>query len=149
MPEHSVRLSGFWMQQHEVTNAEYQRFVRSHSFPNGQERYQVVQHKAGWKPARTLHGGAVGCRRRLNRSTPPAGQRGARYPWGDKPAPTCDLAQYDGCNPTASRFPVMSKPNGKTPEGIYDLAGNVLEWVADWKGPFEPRRGHGSQGPEM
>src|SRR5690606_1026598 len=34
--------------------------------------------------------------------------------------------------------PVGSYPQGATPEGVVDLAGNVEEWVADWYAPAYP-----------
>jgi formylglycine-generating enzyme required for sulfatase activity len=34
--------------------------------------------------------------------------------------------------------PVGSFPKGKTPAGVYDLAGNVFEWTADWFETYKP-----------
>ncbi|MCZ6817254.1 MAG: SUMF1/EgtB/PvdO family nonheme iron enzyme [Planctomycetota bacterium] len=31
-PVHQVTVSGFWMQEHEVTNDEYRRFILGHQF---------------------------------------------------------------------------------------------------------------------
>ena len=55
------------------------------------------------------------------------GAEGREYPWGDEP-PTCELAHYDQCEPRAT-VEVMSRSRDVTPEGVYDLAGNVREWV--------------------
>jgi formylglycine-generating enzyme required for sulfatase activity len=44
-----------------------------------------------------------------------------------------DLISDDGYRDTA---PVGSYPTGKSPYGIYDLAGNVWEWVVDWYDPL-------------
>lgn len=41
-PVHQVTVSGFWIQQHEVTNEEYAQFDPSHTFPAGQESHPVV-----------------------------------------------------------------------------------------------------------
>ncbi|MGW8319339.1 MAG: SUMF1/EgtB/PvdO family nonheme iron enzyme [Candidatus Promineifilaceae bacterium] len=65
-----------------------------------------------------------------------------RFPWGDEFEGTllnfCDANCTretrntdfnDGHRDTA---PVASYPGGRSPLGIYDMAGNVMEWVGDW-----------------
>ncbi|RMG95569.1 MAG: hypothetical protein D6706_11715 [Chloroflexi bacterium] len=69
-----------------------------------------------------------------------------RYPWGDAfdgskvnycdagcPRDKADRSVDDGHRDTA---PVGSYPNGRSPLGLYDMAGNVVEWVSDW---YDPR----------
>ncbi|MDM8530007.1 SUMF1/EgtB/PvdO family nonheme iron enzyme [Anaerolineales bacterium HSG25] len=57
------------------------------------------------------------------------GTTGQIYPWGDE-TPTCDRLSYSGC--VGSTTPVGSYPNGVSPYGVYDMAGNVSEWVQDY-----------------
>ena len=52
------------------------------------------------------------------------------YPWGDEPEPTSKHANYDE-NESATT-PVGSYPDGATPEGLYDMAGNVWEWMENF-----------------
>jgi sulfatase modifying factor 1 len=40
----------------------------------------------------------------------------------------------DGYKYTA---PISAFPQGQTPTGIFSLAGNVMEWIADWFGPYD------------
>lgn len=64
------------------------------------------------------------------------------YPWGDAfdgiklnycdqscPSAERDTTYNDGHRDTA---PVGSYPDGRSPLGVYDMSGNVMEWVNDW-----------------
>ncbi|HED30712.1 MAG TPA: hypothetical protein ENN50_03280, partial [Prosthecochloris aestuarii] len=52
------------------------------------------------------------------------------YPWGDKPEPTPKHANY--AQNVGATTPVGRYPDGATPEGLYDMAGNVWEWMENW-----------------
>ena len=70
------------------------------------------------------------------------GLEGKRYPWGDTISGTD--ANY-GFN-TGDTSPVESyAPNGY---GLYDMAGNVLEWVADYDGTYLPGIATNPTGPD-
>lgn len=75
-----------------------------------------------------------------------AGER--RFPWGDE-APTCEravlFARVD-CEPGVA--PVGSRsPQGDSPDGCRDMAGNVAEWTADWYGPYSEDAAEDPTGP--
>jgi len=53
-----------------------------------------------------------------------------KYPWGDEPEPTSKHANYN--HNEGQTTPVGSYPDGATPEGLYDMAGNVWEWMENW-----------------
>ena len=52
------------------------------------------------------------------------------YPWGDTPEPTQKHANFNANE--GATTPVGRYPDGATPEGLYDMAGNVWEWVENW-----------------
>jgi sulfatase modifying factor 1 len=57
------------------------------------------------------------------------GGEGQKYPWGND-APTCELANMSGCGDV--KLPAGSLPDGASPYGALDMAGNLVEMVTDW-----------------
>lgn len=56
------------------------------------------------------------------------GEDGRKFPWGDDP-PNCDLANRVDC--VGGMTPVGVYPAGASPYGALDMAGNMVEMVAD------------------
>ncbi len=53
---------------------------------------------------------------------------GRTYPWGENL--DCSFANYFGC--TRDTISIGSYKKGISVYGVYDMVGNVAEWVADW-----------------
>ncbi|MCA9963993.1 MAG: SUMF1/EgtB/PvdO family nonheme iron enzyme [Anaerolineales bacterium] len=53
------------------------------------------------------------------------------YPWGNTFDPTCANTKQSDLGQTT---PVHLYPHGQTPEGVWDLAGNVWEWTSEREG---------------
>jgi formylglycine-generating enzyme required for sulfatase activity len=74
------------------------------------------------------------------------------YPWGNQPA-DCTRANFapaktKGCQ-MGITAPVGSLPAGRSPYGLWDAAGNVWEWTADWfdAGAYSTSAQRDPQGP--
>lgn len=86
------------------------------------------------------------------------GTEGQEYPWGDT-SPKGNLVNFADINTTYSwsdkilndgykdTAPVGSYPDGKSPYGALDMAGNVYEWVIDWDGVYPSGSATNPQGP--
>ena len=126
--EHPLRrvfLPGFYIDTHEVTNAEFRQFDPSHTFPEGREDWPVVKVSKERAEAYAAWAG-----KRLPTSAEwekaARGTDGRIYPWGNVFIP--DMANLGG---RESVMPVGSFPRGASPYGALDMAGNAWEWVAD------------------
>ena len=134
-PQHTVALDGYWMGRTAVTNEQYARCVQAGVCKPPANSYWQMPSSAhlpvtdvSWtKSAQyaALVGGRLpteaeweyGCR----------GTDGRMYPWGNEPAEAPRLNYY---NEYGRTIDVGSYAPGAN--GLYDMAGNVWEWTADW-----------------
>jgi len=142
-PVHTVTLDAFWMDEHEVTNAMFALCVRTGTCdpPRDLEYYRDTAYAdhpvvhISWFQAKAYcewAGGRLPTEAEWEKAAR-GGLKGKRYPWGDE-APVCtpgasNGVQYSSCSPRSTIDVKNFQPNGY---GLYDMAGNVWEWVADW-----------------
>lgn len=148
-PVHQVRLPDFYIDLYEVTNEAYSSCVAAniceqphHMVSWGTKHYYddpkysdypVIQ--VDWNQANTY------CKWRDARLPTEAewekaarGTKSIPYPWGvDRPSDA--LLNFN--NALGDTVAVGSYPNGISPYGIYDMAGNVSEWVADFYDEYD------------
>ncbi|MEW5872345.1 MAG: SUMF1/EgtB/PvdO family nonheme iron enzyme [Chloroflexota bacterium] len=140
-PVHIVYLDGYFIDAYEVTNALYAECVASGDCaePGCGDFADAVYANhpvtcVSWDQAQAYcrwRGGQLPTEAQWEKAAR-GGLEGRLYPWGDE-EPTCvpgarNGAQYVDCG--GSTVPVGSfAPNGY---GLYDMAGNVREWVQDW-----------------
>lgn len=144
-PRHRVMLDAFQMDLHEVTTAQYGAFLRAtgRTAPWLWETVSPIIHSdrpvigVDWYDA-DAYCRWVGKRLPTEAEWEKAarGVDGRLYPW-DNQAPTNDVANFAlGARFSYSQvlMPVQSYESGKSPYGLYQMAGNAGEWVSDWYG---------------
>lgn len=157
-PAHQVTISSFYMDQYEVSNALYKACVDANgctapaydgSFtyrdyygnPNF-DRFPVIS--VSWDQAKTYciwRGPSTSLEHSTRLPTeaeweyaargPSSGSGDGRtYPWGE--GLDASRANYQSDGDTWYPTAIDSYPAGKSPFGLYNMAGNVWEWVNDW-----------------
>lgn len=153
-PEHTVWLKAYAIDQYEVTIALYSKFLSSakHSAPPTWDDEATAT--AGNRPAVGLSwfDAEAYCKWAGKRLPTEAewekaarGTDARRYPWGHM-QPFVDIANYnrgawvsDAITLAAVTSGVEgmsvrhgTKEGGRSPYGLFHMAGNAAEWVADW-----------------
>ena len=142
-PAESVSVSTFFLDVHEVTNAEWNA-CREAGECRRLTRFRGYLGDAQPAVAMRWDEAVAFCARRGARLPTEAeweraasGPEDTRYPWGDAPGSGCDNAIVRiragrGCG-TDVTAAVMSRPAFGF--GLFDMAGNVYEWVEDSYSP--------------
>jgi formylglycine-generating enzyme required for sulfatase activity len=165
-PKHKVYLNAFYLDKFEVTFADFEVYLAANlkKYPtitgwvDRKARADMINKPIfglQWKRCRNY------CEWREKRMpTEAEWERAARgtenriYPWGNEP-PDKTRANFGNCcfvQKGMVHTEVGHYKKGSTEEGIYDLGGNVAEWVSDWydkkyykkspyKNPEGPKKG--------
>jgi len=141
-PQHAVSLAGFYIDKYPVTNVQYAKFVANtqHRPPLDWEQGKIPDKKnlhpvvmVSWYDAKAYCNNA-GKRlpTELEWEKAARGEKGYRWPWGDKMIPT-NLNTYYNVGSTTQ---VTRYSQGQSSYGVFDMAGNVSEWTASNFSPY-------------
>jgi iron(II)-dependent oxidoreductase len=141
-PQRRVHLPAYRIDKYPVTNAQYARFVaatghrpplgwNNGKFRKGQELHPVTL--VSWYDA-AAYAQWAGKRlpTELEWEKAARGTDGRRWPWGDG----MDVSRLNTYYNVGSTTEVTAYPNGASPYGVMDMAGNVSEWTADDFKPY-------------
>lgn len=143
-PVHTVYLEAFWIDQTEVTNAMYVKCAAAEVCDEPISKSSVTRNDyygaskfdnypviyVTWEDASaycTWAGRRLPTEAEWEKAA--RGENGFTYPWGND-TPDNNLLNYN--SHMGDTVAVGSYPQGASPYGALDLAGNVWEWVSDW-----------------
>lgn len=150
LPQHKVYVKGFYMDRYEVTVEEFKRFLKTtgrsapriwteeewrRMYPAPEDDHPM--NGVSWYDADAYCQWA-GKRLPTEEEWEKAarGADGRQWPWGNELNSLKKLranTQEAGIGWTT---PVGSYPEGGSPYGVYDMAGNVMEWTSSWYQPY-------------
>ncbi|MCK4473565.1 MAG: SUMF1/EgtB/PvdO family nonheme iron enzyme [Anaerolineae bacterium] len=160
-PPHRVYLDGFWIDRTEVTNAQYRKCVEARACREPwcwdesnfgyHDRFNALDQPVVcvlWNNAHDYAawvGGRLPTEAEWEKAA--RGTDGRKYPWGNE-APDCSKANYKDC--VGGTTAVGSCPEGASPYGALDMAGNAWEWTTDKYGEdyYTHSPSHNPQGPD-
>ncbi len=138
-PAHNVILDSYYIDTYEVSNKQYGDFIKATGHPapaywDDHKRNKPQQPVSGvnWHDANAYCSWA-------NKRLPTEaewekaarGPEGFTYPWGNE----LDSSKANYGRKQEFTANVDAYPEGKSPYGAYNMAGNVFEWVQDWYDP--------------
>jgi formylglycine-generating enzyme required for sulfatase activity len=163
-PQHALHLPDYYIARTPVTNAQYRAFVQAagHCSPDhwrdgrppaGKGDHPVVHVSwydalayCDWLSAATGKTYCLPSEAQWEKAA--RGEGGRVYPWGDRWDPQRCNTKEGGIGDTT---PVWAYPDGASPYGLLDIAGNVYEWTAslwgrdmkepDFGYPYDPSGG--------
>ena len=145
-PRHTVELSEYSIGKYPITNREYQSFVHDAKYkpPQGWEGDQFPAEKGSHPVVNVSWDDATAYCKWLSEKTgkqyhlpteaewekAARGEDGRVYPWGDvfDPQKANTVETKIGDTSDVGRF----SPQGDSPYGCVDMAGNIWEWCNDW-----------------
>lgn len=180
MPVHKVVLKEYCIDKHLVTNDRFRKFVNEAGYKTDAEKedYGRVRIGSRWKRISganwqrpdgftpidgkedhpvvqiSYNDAAAYCKWAEKRLPTEAewekaarGRDENKFPW-DNSEPDDTIANYD--NLIGDTTPVDKYSKGQSPYGLYDMAGNVYQWVSDWYGKnyYNESPPENPQGPE-
>lgn len=139
-PRHDMYLDAFYIDSYDVTNLQYKEFSnavgyrtfpahwRGATYPPGKENHPVTF--VSWFDANDYcHWIGKRLPSEAEWEKAARGTDGRTYPWGNDLDKTKANVPYLKIGDTT---PVDRFEQGKSPYGLYDMAGNVFQWTADW-----------------
>jgi formylglycine-generating enzyme required for sulfatase activity len=147
-PQHRLYVPDYYLAKTPVTNAQYRAFVQASSHkkpdhwaegrpPRGREEHPVVL--VSWYDAMAycrwlseVTGGTYGLPSEAEWEKAARGTDGRIYPWGHE----WDATRCNAGNVVGDTTPVGAYPQGASPYGILDMAGNVWEWTRSLQGRY-------------
>ena len=137
-PQFRASLPEYYMGAYEVTNAQWKRFADETGYgvpwPNGRIPRDRDDHPAAaisWEDAAAYcEWAGLRLPSELEWEKAARGTDGREYPWGDVWDPT--FCRNDAGGDADGTAPVGAYPDGRSPYGLFDMAGNVWEWCEDW-----------------
>ncbi len=143
-------LAPFFIDRTETTNGQYKRFSNATDReppPYWSGKNQVRFGKPDQPVVGIRFGDAQAYAQWAGKSLPTEmqweraarGHDGRVYPWGNTP-PHAGVASFNGNPQVGAPASVGKKGRGQSIYGVFDMAGNVAEWVDGWFGPAKQFR---------
>jgi len=140
-PVHRVILDHFYLDTFEVTNGRFAKFVAAiqseppWGFADPETPVIYADRPVRWVNWLEATGYCLWAGKRLPTEAEwekaARGTDGRPYPWGQEP-PTALQAVFGLKEGDETVAPIGDHPQGRSPYGVHDLAGNLYEWVSDW-----------------